>query len=240
MAIESRLLGNRRSVYLQVPSASAETMVVVLDAEAYRRIEAPRLIESGIAGGTIRPMVFAHVDALEQPTRWRETFCNPAFSEFLCDELCPRIAEEVGLDPVAPVGLIGLSLTGLAAAFAVLGRPDRFDRVLVQSPSLWWGDGQLVERASDMFGDGPAPSVRWRISVGSSETDENVDHGDGLIQRESQRSACRRMRSVLEARGCPVAYHEYEGGHDLESFRADLAEGLPFINSESSLRAGSR
>lgn len=231
LLVQSARLGNQRAVHLQVPAAAPVGIVVVLDAEAYRRIGAPEMIEAATAEGVLRPMVFAHVDALDQPIRWRETFCSPAFSAFICDDLCPRIAEEVGLHPSAPVGLVGISLTGLAAAFAVLGRPDRFDRVLIQSPSLWWEDGQLIDRATAMVGKRPeVVDVRWRISVGVHETDVEVDHGDGLIQRLSQRSTCRRFRTVLAEAGCPVVYHEYDGGHDLDSFRADLSAGLPFID----------
>jgi enterochelin esterase-like enzyme len=37
---------------------------------------------------------------------------------------------------------------------------------------------------------------------------------------------CRHFRTVLEAKGYVVAYHEFNGGHEMLNWRGTLADGL--------------
>ena len=63
----------------------------------------------------------------------------------------------------------------------------------------------------------------------ADETKEHVDHGKGLVQEESQLAANRRMRDALVDRGHRVSYQEFDGGHDITGWRADLPESLSHL-----------
>ena len=94
--------------------------------------------------------------------------------------------------------------------------------MLCQSGSFWWHGGWLIDQVSCQ----PASALALCLSVGLHEVDENVDHGDGLFQKESQLSANRRMRDAIAGKGFRHLYHEFDGGHDLASFRRDLPHSL--------------
>lgn len=155
-----------------------------------------------------------------EPDRRRVDFtCNDGFADFLALELVPW------LGAYERVTLCGLSLSGLAAAHAALRHPSVFHRAICQSPSAWWNDEWLSRHVPA----GPGPS--FYISVGDRETAENVDHGHpDLFQVTSQADSCRRLAEDLRVEGHPVEYREFAGGHDAESWRADL-ETVGFLHS---------
>ncbi|MBT8485166.1 MAG: hypothetical protein HKO59_11545 [Phycisphaerales bacterium] len=67
-----------------------------------------------------------------------------AFRRFLVDELRPFIDEEyrtTGLNI-----LVGHSLGGLFAIETLIEEPDAFSGYFALSPSLWWEDGEFVDR----------------------------------------------------------------------------------------------
>jgi enterochelin esterase family protein len=120
--------------------------------------------------------------------------------------------------------IVGLSLSSLAAAFAVLQYSDRFRTAICQSPSLWWND-QWLNRSSGQ----PGPLARFWVSVGDRETDENVTHGPtGMVQKVSQIEGCRRMCELMRVRGIEVNEHTFAGGHDPDCWRDDLRLALPW------------
>jgi len=222
---ESSILGNSRKVWIQSSRSDARPQgaLLFLDAEHYLDdIGAAKIVDelqqdAGLAG--LLPVYVSHVD---YPTRWRESFCNPDFGKFLCEELLPWLSEEFNVDRELPHALVGLSLTGLAAAHAGLQHPAILSRVLCQSGSFWWQDSWLIGEVLRL----PASETAISLSVGLRETDENVDHGDGLFQKESQLSANRRLRDALTSKGYRNSYREFDGGHDIVSFRQDLPEVL--------------
>ncbi|MCA9053108.1 MAG: hypothetical protein KDA75_04690 [Planctomycetaceae bacterium] len=220
----SSSLENRRRLWFQ-PSecGSATAICVFLDAEYYLdRLDAASLLGELQSTGQIPPVAAVYVSHVDQPTRWRESFCNPAFADFLADDLLPTATEALGIDHTIPACLIGLSLTGLAAAHVAVSRSDRVSRVVCQSASFWWDDESLTRRipACSSFPE------RIRIACGGRETVDLFDHGDGLVQRVSQLTANRRMRDALLARGADVSYSEFDGGHDLACWRDDLPASL--------------
>jgi enterochelin esterase family protein len=197
--------------------------MLFLDAEHYLNdIGAAEIVEQLQRDGVLAPLLPAYVSHIDYPTRWRESFCNQDFGAFLSTELLPWLTATFDVDTEHPNALVGLSLTGLAAAHAALHHPDALPRALCQSASFWWNEGWLIDDISNL----PASDLALCLSVGLQEVDENVDHGDGLFQIESQLSANRRMRDAIARKGFRHLYHEFDGGHDLDSFRRDLPHAL--------------
>jgi enterochelin esterase family protein len=224
--IYSRTLKNERQVWLQPPpdALSAETICILLDGEYYvERMNGPPVIDEFQRSKSVAPFAVAYISHIDSETRWTESKCNERFARFVSEELVPWVHSRFGhAGGNLPTILGGLSLTGLAAAHAVLCSPNSFSGIFCQSASFWWSDLWLVNECRS---HGRLP-VKFRISVGSSETAEYVEHGPDLIQRTSQVASNRAMRDALLQNGCDVSYEEFVGGHGLASWKADLPKSL--------------
>lgn len=222
----SSILGNERRVWLQASSgdSSPHAIFILLDGEYYvERMEVCEVIETLQTSQSVPAFAVAYVSHLDGATRWKESKCNDEFAHFAANELVPGVVHQFQKSSESvPVFLGGLSLTGLAAAHAALRYPDLFAGVLCQSASFWWSDEWLVNECRSAV----PTSAMFRISCGSLETKENVDHGPDLFQRVSQIASNRDMRDVLLERGFTVSYEEFNGGHDLASWKADLPRSM--------------
>jgi enterochelin esterase family protein len=152
---------------------------------------------------------------------------DPAYAEFLANELVPHVVpEHPELDAARKI-LIGLSLSGLAAAHAAL-TTSRFHAAVCQSPSFWWENERLA--ASLPAAKDQAPAF-W-VSVGDCETTSGVSHApSGLWQETSQRESCARGSAAFERAGYRVAHREFRGGHDPACWRDDLMLAIPWAMS---------
>jgi enterochelin esterase family protein len=97
-----------------------------------------------------------------------------------------------------------------------LRAPHRFGAVLCQSGSFWWKsntpDDLEAEWLAGQFADSRRLPLRFHLQVG---LDEWVN-----LQPN------RHLHNVLRAKGYPVTYREFAGGHDRACWRALLADGL--------------
>lgn len=66
-------------------------------------------------------------------------------------------------------GLAGHSLGGLFAAYVLIEAPELFGRYGLNSPSLWWGGGEMFEREAAFAAGDRALPVRVFLSAGSEE-----------------------------------------------------------------------
>lgn len=221
--LRSAVLGNERRIWIQQPTSPTNVLCVLLDGEYYvDRMDAPVVLRDLVAGGSIPPIAVAYVSHVDPKTRWLESFCNPRFVQFLDEELIPWATNECNLSERATTILLGgLSLTGLAAAYAAL-HSTKVTGVFCQSASFWWNDCWLVQDVRRQV----ATALRLRISCGANETTEYVEHGPELIQRTSQVASNRAMRDALREKGSIVSYDEFDGGHDIESWKADLPKSI--------------
>jgi pimeloyl-ACP methyl ester carboxylesterase len=71
------------------------------------------------------------------------------FLSFIADELLPTIDRNYRTRPYRV--LIGHSLGGLFAVYALMNCPEVFKGYLISSPSLWWDDQALVKAAQPFF-----------------------------------------------------------------------------------------
>lgn len=62
-----------------------------------------------------------------------------AFLDVMKDEVIPFVERRFDVDPDTR-GLVGKSMGGLLATYALLAEPDLFSHYLVISPALWWDD----------------------------------------------------------------------------------------------------
>lgn len=92
---------------------------------------------------------------------------SAAFISFIEEELQPFI------ENTYPVNnkkyLIGQSLGGLLASEILLKKPALFSHYLIVSPSLWWDNQSLLEKAPKLLADVPDTSLYVYLSVGAKE-----------------------------------------------------------------------
>jgi enterochelin esterase-like enzyme len=222
--ILSSHLGNERAIWIREPrdSTTCNNLVIFLDAERYRdRVGATSVIDA--MQGEIADSWMVFVSEESAASRYRECPCYAPFSRFIAEELIQFLeGETLDFSAVRRKSLVGLSYTGLAAAYIAKEYPKTFQNIICQSPSLWWNDCWLVNEYRHF------PScydLAFYLDVGVGETQQNVDHGHAF-QRVSQIDAVRRFRDVLLDGGIPTYYREFDGGHEYDKWAQTLPDAL--------------
>lgn len=219
-------LGGGRPVAVYRPAGlptAGLPVLVVFDGFLSREVlRMPQVLDNLIAAGRIPPLVALFVSSFEA-TRLAELTPGERLLGFVAGELMPwaRTQLGAGLDGRANI-VTGSSRGGLAAAYLGLFAPELFGAVIAQSGSFWWPSppdgepGWLIREAARR----PAAGVHFALDVGRRET------MPGPEGAPSQIATNREMRDALRARGNPVTYLEYSGGHDYLNWRRTFPEAL--------------
>jgi enterochelin esterase-like enzyme len=229
--IKSALLDNERELSIYTPpgyrrDGPAHGLLVVFDEGSYLTlVPTPVILDNLLAEKKIAPMVAVLIANPSQETRTRELPPNPAFADFLNNELVPWVRKNynVTVDPKQVV-VAGSSFGGIASVYAGFRHPETFGNILCQSGSFWWA-AQKPEPYTEPnylakeFVKSPKLPLRFYMDAGAFEVDMNG--GGGAILEPS-----RHMRDVLLAKGYEVHFQEFVGGHDYLSWRGTLADGL--------------
>lgn len=229
LSIESPILGNRRDVTIYRPPgfdpADERTVLLfVFDADQYlERVPVPRILDNMIAAGAVPPVVAVFIANPDRAARARELPANPAFADFMAKELYPFVVKETGLvAPAVRTVLAGSSYGGLAAVTVAMRHPEVFGNALSMSGSFWWSPPGTPENRSEyvagLVAAGPKLPLRVFLSAGLFETDGG---GTAGILETS-----RHLRDVMEAKGIPVTYRDYAGGHDYLVWQGVISDGL--------------
>jgi enterochelin esterase family protein len=216
-----------RTVWIQPPLTGRPGGVCLfLDAEYFlAQVRAAPIIARMQRDEKFPPMLTAYVSShADSLSRWTDSFCNAEFARYLATELLPWLMDEFDVHSAQNI-LAGLSLTGLSAAHAALMYAHVFPRVLSLSGSFWWNETWLPQEVKRRSCSG----VAFRLTVGVDETKQNLthkNHGQELVQTESQVDSNRKMRDALLSTGHQVSYLEHPGGHDSLEWRAELENSL--------------
>jgi enterochelin esterase-like enzyme len=229
--IKSALLGNEHSLSIYTPpgyrsDGPPNALLVVFDESSYLTlVPTPVILDNLLSEKKIPPMVAVLIGNPDQETRTRELPPNPAFADFLNNELIPWVRQNYNVtkDP-GQVVIAGSSFGGIASVYAGLRHSETFGNILCQSGSFWWSAPKPEPYAepnylAKEFVKSPKLPLRFYMDAGSFEVD--VSGGGGAILEPS-----RHMRDVLLAKGYEVHYQENVGGHDYLSWRGSLADGL--------------
>lgn len=218
-----RRIWTRRS-----PVGLPSCLLVFLDAELYlERVGAAHVLKQLEDERRIPPVVSVFVSSHGAAARHCDYVCDSAFAHFLSSDLLPHALAQHPTVNADGVVLIGLSLSGLAAAHAAL-TTSQFRAAVCQSPSLWWAQERLASSLPSPNGIAPA----FWVSVGNLETESGVSHPpSALFQGTSQLDSCERGAAALRLGGYAVAYRVFPGGHDPACWRDDLALAIPWSTS---------
>lgn len=224
--LDSQRLGEARDVYVYRPAGAApQALLVLFDAHAYlSTVPTPTVLDNLIAEGRIPPTAALILANPSAAARASQLPPNPAFADFLADELMPWAATQGLSAPAARTVVAGSSYGGLAAAYAGLRHPERFGLVLSQSGSFWWAPDAAPDRPPQTpgwmmraYAASPRLPLRFYLEAGQFED------GHGTVNIFT---TTRHMRDVLRAKGYPVRHAEFASGHDYLQWRGTLACGL--------------
>lgn len=226
--VSSAALGRNRAVWVDSSDGHIPgKLCVILDAESYLcNVVLGAILSHSKASGDIGPMTYLFVPFVTPETRHFEYACHEGFSRFLVDDLMTWARERFPSLATGGHAIMGLSLSGLQAAFTALRHPGVFNAVVCQSPSAWYRD----EFLRDQVDPSATAKADFRISVGSEETTSDVVHEPGeLHQKASQIDSCRRLSEALTSAGHAVDYSVFDGSHDSEFWAEEMPDVLKWI-----------
>lgn len=230
----SKALNNERNVWVYTPHGYRADkkpygLLVLMDGGIYvNTVRVATTLDNLIAAGLIPPLVAVMVD---NPARWRELSCNPAYADFLAEEIVPwaRANYHATGNPEQTI-IGGSSLGGLQAAFVGLKHSEVFGNVLSQSGAFDWKpagekDWEWLNR---QFAASPRLPLRFSMEAGLME---GTWWWRFLPQRDPTPQppllmTNRDLRDTLTSKGYSVHYTEFNGNHGVLNWRGTLGNNL--------------
>lgn len=223
-AIHSEYLTGEKKLWIYTPASFTKDgdrypLLVLFDGDR-NVMWIPKILDVLIAQGRIPPVIALMTDESVPSARRNELPCNPQFADFLAKELVPwtRRNYYATTQPERTI-VAGSSFGGLASVFAGLKHPEVFGNVISLSGSFWWkpeGDKE-GEWLTSLVNTSPKLPLRFYLEVGLMESYS--------IQIEANRH----MRDALTAKGYPVVYSEYDGGHSFLNWSGGVVNGLEYL-----------
>lgn len=165
----------------------------------------------------------ARLRAAPPPFRLRDdvqTGGGDRFLDFIIDELKPWLAANFPVD-TDDCTLAGSSFGATLALYALFTRPGAFCGYLAISPSLWWGNGQLIGLEDEFASSHADLDAALHLCVGGAE--------EAQAPETRMVSSFREFASKLEARAYPslrLTHEVLPGETHLSVFNAGLTNGI--------------
>jgi predicted alpha/beta superfamily hydrolase len=146
-----------------------------------------------------------------------------AFLDFIQHDVTPFLASRLPID-TDDQSLVGASLGGLFALYAMLRRPGAFQRVVAVSPAIYWGGRTLFDLEASLAARAQNLPVKLSLTAGSLE--EAHEPRLGLV------SNLYGLEARLRARAYPdldMALQVFEGENHMSVFPGAVTRGLGHV-----------
>lgn len=153
------------------------------------------------------------------------------YPDFLFKEVVPFIAQNYRVAAGAEnTGLGGSSLGALIAQYTAMTRPELIGRLLLESPSLWTSNRQIIRESR---------SVKYwpeRIYLGTGTAEAGSPDRDRSVVDDVRELASIFRRAGLDEKQLRLKIEE-GGTHDESAWARRLPEALSFLFGVSSMRS---
>ncbi|MGF1463597.1 MAG: alpha/beta hydrolase [Maricaulaceae bacterium] len=247
--VRSDALGRAYDLYIKPPpgygapeNTDRRYPVVVINDAGYGWLTAVGLTRAPFNLGGYEPAILVGVSYAKDergtasrvrdytPTNdpeWRafETGGGASYLDFLRDEALPFVDAQYRTDPERRT-LVGHSLGGLFAAYALLTAPGLFTDYVLSSPSLWYHEETIFALAAERASTGVALSGQVFIAVGSTETPAISGRPHDMV---GQAAAFAERLKAHHPETLAVRHVVYDGATHLTTYPAALAEALRWV-----------
>jgi enterochelin esterase-like enzyme len=220
LTIESEILKQTRHLIVYSPAGHAEDelpLILYQDGKAYYGWgRVPQVMDRLLEAGEIQP---AHLVFVPPSQRTEEYAFNPAYREFLRDELLPMVASRVPCDGRRTAW--GASLGGLLSALLAWECQDLFQKVVTQSGAFLFSPD--MDRSNPFIGEETLlalvraedpPNLEWHLDCGTLE----------WFLASNQR-----LVAALVEKGAVARLVTRNAGHNWVNWSNGLSEGLRFV-----------
>jgi len=198
VTLNSKILNEKRTLNIYLPQTYDKTksypVIYILDGSMNEdflhlvglqqffnmQFKMPDFIIVGIANVDRKRDFTFHTDLKDLQKDYPTTGHSDKFIEFVEKELQPFINKNYKTDKTKYV--IGQSLGGLLATEILLNKPELFTHYFIISPSLWWDDESLLNKANSLLAAQKDDERFVYVSVGKNEHKTMVKDADGLYQ----------------------------------------------------------
>ncbi len=198
VTLNSKILNEKRILNIYLPQTYDKTktypVIYILDGSMNEdflhlvglqhffnmQFKMPDFIIVGIANVDRKRDFTYHTDLKDLQKDYPTTGHSDKFIEFVEKELQPFINKNYKTDKTKYI--IGQSLGGLLATEILLNKPELFTHYFIISPSLWWDDESLLNKANSLLYAQKDDERFVYVSVGKNEHKTMVKDADSLYQ----------------------------------------------------------
>jgi enterochelin esterase-like enzyme len=215
IVFKSALLGRSHPIYIYSPGADtnlrAFPVLYVTDGGDYLHLARLNIVlDNLIADGRITPVVAVCIDPRTNSNddrtnhRMQDYAANDWFLDFVQMEVAPVVERRYRISAKPKDrAIIGASMGGLIATYAVLKRPEFLSKCGAQSPAYFQADSAVIRLASVLH-EIDADIVIQTGTIGDTQVEARI------------------MQHLLKKKGARVFYEEFHEGHNWTNWTARL------------------
>lgn len=221
-SVASTILGRTHPVSVYTPYGydrkSTYPVLLVTDGGEYISLgKLPSILDSLIAARQMAPCIAVFVDPRTDPAdrnsnkRMTDYAASGPFLDFLEREVLPMAGNRYAVTQKAEArAIIGASMGGLIATYAVLTRPGLVLMAIAQSPAYLQADSAVIKTAQGLT----SSKAKLVIQTGTINDTE---------------AEARTVQVALRSKGVDVRYEEFPEGHNWTNWRTHVGRALRVI-----------
>lgn len=221
----SKLLCNRRSIWFYNTAKKnneIQFIAILLDGNFWvKNMPIIEPIQKLTNKKEIPPAIYVMIDNINNHFRKQELTCNPTFWLAIKEELIPKLYNYMNINhKTISTLVIGQSLGGLSAVYAVLNWPQYFTHAISISGSFWWPKN-----------NNPYGIILNQIKQQSLLYKKyfNMFYIETGIYEKLIRQSNEILKERLIKYGYHVKYQLFVGGHDAICWRGSVLNGIKSI-----------